>query len=70
MVAYLLPVDHAFAAVTNADGELTIPNLPAGNYEFVVWHEAAGYVHRKYKVTIAAGDNTEEIPYDASKAEL
>lgn len=56
MIGYHLPIDHPYAALTDENGEFEIPNLPAGKYEFVVWHEAAGYVHRKFKVEVAGGD--------------
>lgn len=58
MMAYWLIVDHPYAAATDAEGNFTIANLPAGEHEFRVWHERAGYLDRKYKVTVKAGDNT------------
>lgn len=36
--------DHPYMAVTDKDGNFTIPNLPAGKWEFQVWHESPGYV--------------------------
>lgn len=68
MSAYQLPVEHAYAAVTNDLGEFTIADIPAGDYEFKVWHEAKGWIHRGLEVTIAAGDNTQTI--DISAGEL
>ncbi len=70
MEAYHLPIDHPFAAVTDKDGKFEISNLPAGDYSFVVWHEAAAgkFVERKLPVTITAGNTTPaEIEYDVSK---
>ncbi|MBS0264600.1 MAG: trypsin-like peptidase domain-containing protein [Planctomycetes bacterium] len=55
---YLLILDHPYAAVTNARGEFEIPQLPPGDYEFTIWHEQAGYLHKALKVTIAAGQST------------
>lgn len=71
MIAYQLPVDHPFAIVTDENGHFEIPNLPAGKYEFVVWHEAAGYVYRKFPVNVTGGENTATtIEYPADKVEL
>ncbi|MEO2047000.1 MAG: hypothetical protein ABGX16_10540 [Pirellulales bacterium] len=42
MVAYYLPRENAYVAVTAADGTFEIANLPAGEeLEFQVWHESA-----------------------------
>ena len=73
MMAYHLPVDHPFAAVTDENGNFTIPDLPSGEHEFSVWHEAANgkFVERKFAVTITAGETTTtEIPYPVSKLSL
>ena len=59
MIAYQLPLDHPFAAVTDEEGNFEIANLPAGDHEFVIWHEKAGYLERKYKATVKAGETTE-----------
>ncbi|MCA9066870.1 MAG: hypothetical protein KDA96_27575, partial [Planctomycetaceae bacterium] len=73
MLAWQLPLDHPFAAVTDENGNFEIPNLPAGTHKFIVWHEGAdgGFVHRDFTVTISAGgDTTAEIEYPASKLSL
>ena len=73
MISYHLPVDHHIAAVTDADGNFEIPDVPAGDYAFNVWHEAADgkYVARKLKVTVGGGDPTPlEISYPADKLKL
>jgi len=70
MTAYWLAVDHPYAAVTDADGKFTIPNLPAGDHEFRIWHEKVGYINRKYTVKVKAGDNPQkavEVSGDALK---
>lgn len=55
MLAYHLPLDHPYAAVTDADGKFEIPNLPAGDWEFIVWHGKAGNIARSYKFKASAG---------------
>lgn len=73
MIAYHLPVDHHIAAVTDADGNFEIKDVPSGDYSFNVWHEAADgkYVARKLKVTVKGGDPTPlEISYPADKLKL
>lgn len=73
MKAWHFPVDHPYAALTDADGNFEIRDLPAGNHEFVVWHEAAKgqFVERKLKVSIQPGETfTQEIEFAASQLEL
>ena len=60
MLAYWLILDHPYAAVTDANGNFEIPNLPVGTHEFIVWQESSGYLEKKYTVTIEAGDNVEK----------
>ena len=50
MSGYLLVKDDPYAAVSDADGKLTIKNLPAGKWTFTVWQESAGYLD---EVTLA-----------------
>ena len=56
MKGYWLLLDHPYAALTDKDGKFQIENLPIGNHEFRVWHERVGYIERKYKVAVTAGD--------------
>ena len=71
MVAYHLPLDHPFGTVTDENGEFEIPNLPAGEHTFVVWHENVGYVERKLKVTVKAGEpDLQTIDFPADKLTL
>lgn len=39
MLAWHLPLDHPYGAVTGADGAFTIADVPAGKHKFAVWHE-------------------------------
>ena len=73
MSAYHLVLEHPFAAVSDAEGNFKIENLPAGTYQFKVWHERGdggkpGLLESKYKVVIKGGDNPAvEIKADAKK---
>jgi len=42
--AYILPRDNPYMAVSKPDGTFRIPNLPADELEFQVWHERVGYL--------------------------
>lgn len=68
MKAWHLVLDHQFMAVTDADGKFTIPNLPAGKHEFVIWQEKAGYLNRKFEVQIKKGETKEvKLSFGAAK---
>ncbi|MEZ6068574.1 MAG: hypothetical protein R3B90_23325 [Planctomycetaceae bacterium] len=55
-----LIVDHPYAAVTDADGKFKIAGLPVGEHELTIWHEAGGYIHKTFKVTVAKDGTTIE----------
>lgn len=42
MGAYMSVMEHPFFGTTAADGQYTISDLPAGEYEVAVWHEKLG----------------------------
>jgi hypothetical protein len=42
MGAWVVVLDHPFFAVTGADGQFEIPNLPPGKHKLVAWHERLG----------------------------
>jgi len=50
MSAYVGVVPHPFFAVSNAAGELTLSNVPEGDYEIEAWHEVFGRRTEKLKV--------------------
>lgn len=52
MTAYCIALDHPYCAVTDETGSFEIEKLPAGTHDLVVWHESAGYIEKKYTVTI------------------
>jgi len=44
MNSYLIVRDNPYVAVAGKDGTFEIKNVPVGEHEFQVWHEASGYV--------------------------
>ena len=44
MSGRLLVRDNPYAAVSDKDGKVVIKNVPAGDWKFQIWHEAAGYI--------------------------
>ncbi|MBX3439749.1 MAG: hypothetical protein KF861_19825, partial [Planctomycetaceae bacterium] len=50
--AYVLVVDHPFAALTDENGRFEIEGLPAGEHVFRFWHERGGFLIPDHVVTI------------------
>ena len=44
MLGYILPLAHPYFAVTGRDGRFEIKKLPAGKWEFAMWHERSGWL--------------------------
>jgi hypothetical protein len=44
MKAWVLPLDHPYAAVSGPDGSFEIKNVPVGEHTFQLWHERSGYL--------------------------
>ena len=59
MKAYWLILDHPYASISDENGKFTIADLPVGEHEFAVWQEKTGYIERKFKVTVVAGETTD-----------
>lgn len=64
MLSWAAVMSHPFFAVTQADGQFTIDNLPAGTYEVEAWHEKLGT--QKSSVTLAEGE-TKELNFTFSR---
>ena len=62
MSCYVLSLDHPWGVVTDAEGKFEIKDVPAGEWEFVVWHEKAdkNYIRRSWKVKIEPDKTKEE----------
>lgn len=68
MMAFQLPLDHPFAAITQPDGSFTIEGVPAGTHTVKVWHERAGFLESDLEVEVKAdGTATIEKKYEAAK---
>jgi hypothetical protein len=59
MRASWLILDHPYAAITDAQGKFTIADLPAGAYEFRVWHEAGGEIQDALQAVVKADQTTD-----------
>ena len=70
MIAHWLVLDHPYAVATDAQGNFKMENLPVGDHELRIWHERAGYLDRKYKVSVAAGDNSPLQPIEAELSQF
>ena len=63
MQAFVLPLDHPYAAVSGADGIARLANLPQGEWTFRCWREETGFLksaetgERDFKVKITPGEN-------------
>lgn len=69
MSAWVLPVEHPWAAITDKDGRFEILNLPEGSWDFIVWHEKVGYVERAVEVKAAANKSI-EMNFEVSASKL
>lgn len=67
MVSYHLVLDHPFMAVTDANGEFRIDGLPAGQYDFRIWHETGGLLNKGFEATVTGEDEPVELKFPADK---
>jgi plastocyanin len=56
MRAWVVVAEHPFYAVTGANGEFVLDNVPPGKYTLKIWQEALGIVTRE--VTVGDKDTT------------
>jgi hypothetical protein len=68
MLAYQLPLDHPYGAVTDADGKFSISDLPAGSHNFTLWHE--GKKIGSQKVTVNADETVDLKDISISLSQL
>ncbi len=65
MHAYWLSMDQPYYAVTDADGNFKITDLPAGEYDVEIWHETLG--NENQKVTVQGGQDT-KVAWEMKKS--
>ncbi len=56
MNAWVIVIDHPYHALTGADGEFVIENVPPGTYTVEIWHETLGTTTQD--VTVSANQST------------
>jgi len=62
-IAYILPRENPYVAISDREGEFRIAKLPTGDLEFQAWHERIGYLNTpewpkgRFKITIKPGTN-------------
>ncbi len=74
MSSWIWVTDNPYVAVTNADGSYSIPNLPPGTYNLIMWHEGwkmsngdggrpefSGAVVQQKQVTVGDGGATADF---------
>ena len=55
MNAHVLVRDNPYMAFTGEDGSFEIKNIPAGEHEFIFWHESVGNLKN---VSLGSGGKT------------
>ncbi len=61
MTSFVLVSAHPWVGVSGPEGSFEIPRLPAGDYEFVVWHEKAGRQPKTVSVSVGADETAETV---------
>ncbi len=51
MQAWVLVIDSPYFAVTDAQGNFSIPDVPPGSYQITMWHELLGIAEKTVTVT-------------------
>jgi plastocyanin len=54
MKGYLYVLEHPYSGVTDANGNFSLRDIPPGEYEVEVWHEAFGI--QEHKITVAPNE--------------
>jgi hypothetical protein len=57
MNAYIMVAEHPYCAITDADGNYVIDNIPPGEYRLIMWHEGA-------RVTKVETERGKTVRYD------
>tara|TARA_B100000674_G_C37367314_1_gene701414 strand:- start:179 stop:592 length:414 start_codon:yes stop_codon:yes gene_type:complete len=68
MKTWVLVSDHPYYAVTDASGNFSIDNIPAGTYDVVCWQEKFGSRRLLTStVTIGSGETTKDFVFSRPK---
>jgi hypothetical protein len=59
MSSYWLVLDHPYMAVSDAQGNFEIKNLPPGEHSFYIWQESLYAIDKDFKITVKAGETTD-----------
>lgn len=70
MLAHQLAVDHPWATLSKEDGTFVIEGVPAGEMEFVVWHEKLGAINNRLVVNVPADGETPEVEIEVNASAL
>lgn len=63
MQAWIVVMEHPYYAVTDAQGEFVLSDVPPGTYELQVWHERLGMVARSVSIPPGATQSVRvELP--------
>lgn len=54
MNGYVLVTEHPYFAITDADGNFTLDQVPPGTYTITIWHEGMARIEKTTKAYIAS----------------
>lgn len=66
---WILPLDHPWVAISKPDGTFEITGVPAGQHQFIVWHEKLGRIANQLVIEVPENGATEKI-IEVSAAKL
>ena len=67
MLAWHLPLDHPYGAVSDENGEFEIRDLPAGKHRLTIWHEGAKLADKDVTVEV---DQTAPLDVEFTAADF
>lgn len=59
MAGVWLVLDHPYGAVTDAEGNFTVADLPSGDHKLRIWHEQANYLDEGLPVSVRPNETTD-----------
>ena len=70
MVGYLRVVDSPYFSTSSQAGELSIENIPSGEYELQIWHPDIGMKLVRKSITVKPGKNHLEMKVAVEGSEI